>query len=61
MVTLPWWIYLILAGIVFSGYMTIRTTKEDKEVDQSFIEHEGEIYIERMNLEKEKRKKSIQS
>lgn len=61
MVSLPWWIYLILAGIAFSGYMTIRTAKEEKEIDQSFIEREGEIYIERMNLEKERRKKSLQS
>jgi hypothetical protein len=56
METLSWWVDLIIAGIVFCGYMTIRTTSEEQDVDQSFIEHEGEIYIERMNHEIEKRK-----
>lgn len=61
MFTLPWWIYLVLAGIVFSAYMMIKTTKEDQEVDMEFIEKEGEIYIERMEAERARRKEQMQN
>jgi rRNA processing protein Gar1 len=61
MFTMPWWIYLVLAGIVFSAYMMIKTAKEDQEVDTEFIEKEGEIYIERMEAERARRKEQIQN
>ncbi|WVE39640.1 sporulation YhaL family protein, partial [Priestia megaterium] len=37
MVTLPIWIYLVVAGIFFSGFMAIRAAQHDKQVDDSFI------------------------
>lgn len=61
MFTLPWWIYLVLAGIVFSAYMMIKTAKEDQEVDLEFIEKEGEIYIQRMEEERARRKEQMQN
>ncbi len=61
MFTLPWWIYLVLAGIVFSAYMMIKTAKEDQEVDMEFIEKEGEIYIQRMEEERARRKEQMQN
>ncbi|OEH92925.1 sporulation YhaL family protein [Bacillus solimangrovi] len=57
MEALPWWIYLVTIGIAYSGYMTIKTTKKDEEIDQQFIEREGEVYIKRMEREREKRRK----
>lgn len=57
MLTLPIWIYLVFAGIIFSGIMTIKSSKEEEKVDQQFIEKEGEVYIKRMEEEREKRKK----
>lgn len=59
--TLPWWIYLVLAGIVFSAYMMIKTAKEDQEVDMEYIEKEGEIYIQRMEEERARRKEQMQN
>ncbi|WLR51470.1 sporulation YhaL family protein [Bacillus tianshenii] len=56
--TLPWWIYLVTAGIAFSGFMTIKTKKEDEHIDMQFIEQEGEVYIRRMEQEKERRGKN---
>lgn len=53
----PFWIWLVVAGIVFSAYMTIRTNREEKEMELKEAEMEGEIYIERMEREKERRKK----
>lgn len=55
MVTLPIWIYLVVAGIFFSGFMAIRLAQHDKQVDDSFIEKEGQVFIERMQVEKERR------
>ncbi|QOR67412.1 sporulation YhaL family protein [Cytobacillus suaedae] len=52
----PWWVYVVISGIIFSGYMVIRTAKNEQEVENSFIENEGQVYIERMNQEKEGRK-----
>ncbi|WP_017754268.1 sporulation YhaL family protein [Calidifontibacillus oryziterrae] len=56
MLSLPWWIYFVLAGIVFSAYMMIKSVRKDQEIDQSFIEKEGEVYIERMKQERERRR-----
>lgn len=52
----PWWVYVVISGIIFSGYMVIRTARNEQEVEHSYIENEGHVYIERMNKEKEGRK-----
>ncbi|WP_110113816.1 sporulation YhaL family protein [Bacillus sp. CGMCC 1.16541] len=55
MVTLPIWLYLVVAGIFFSGFMAIRTAQQEKEIDDTFIEQEGQVYMQRMQEEKERR------
>ncbi|MFD0769736.1 sporulation YhaL family protein [Bacillus sp. CGMCC 1.60114] len=55
METLPWWIYLIIIGIVVSGYMVLYTSKKEQEIDNEFIEKEGEIYMRRLAEERERR------
>ncbi len=55
----PWWIYLALIGVVFSAYMIVRTSKEERQVEESYIEKEGEIFIERMNTEREAKKSKV--
>jgi hypothetical protein len=52
----PWWVYVVISGIIFSAYMVIRTARNEQEIENSFIENEGQVYIERMNQEKEGRK-----
>ncbi|OIJ11390.1 hypothetical protein BKP37_15670 [Anaerobacillus alkalilacustris] len=44
--TSPWWVYLLLAGIIVSGYLSYKYSKEDKEMEQRWIEQEGEIFME---------------
>ncbi|GAF12264.1 hypothetical protein JCM19046_3232 [Bacillus sp. JCM 19046] len=44
----PWWIYLLIAGIGFSGYMWVKTMRDENEVDQEWIEQEGNVYMERI-------------
>jgi len=53
--TLPWWIYLVIIGIVLSGYMVLYTSKKEQEMDNEFIEKEGEVYMKRLEEEREKR------
>ena len=54
METLPWWVYLVIVGIVLSGYMVLYTSKK-QEMDNEFIEKEGEVYMKRLAEEREKR------
>ncbi|MFC0296385.1 sporulation YhaL family protein [Geobacillus jurassicus] len=58
MLSLPWWVYLVVAGILFSGYMTVKTAAREREIDEAFIEKEGEIYMERIRQERERRKRA---
>ncbi|ALC80610.1 MULTISPECIES: sporulation YhaL family protein [Bacillus] len=55
MLLLPWWVYLCIIGIIFCLYKVITTTKEEEQIDQSFIEKEGQIFMERIKKEKERR------
>ncbi|PEM44920.1 sporulation YhaL family protein [Bacillus toyonensis] len=52
---LPWWVYLVIVGIVLSGYMVLYTSKKEQEMDNEFIEKEGEVYMKRLEDEREKR------
>lgn len=55
--SLPIWIYFVIAGVVISAFMAVKTAREDREIEQEWIEKEGVEYIERMEEEKERRKK----
>ncbi|WP_270182431.1 sporulation YhaL family protein [Alkalihalobacillus sp. CinArs1] len=55
---LPWWVYFVLAGIIYSGYKSMTLTVEDRKVDQIHIEEEGKVYVKRMEDERERRKKA---
>ncbi|GAE35671.1 sporulation YhaL family protein [Halalkalibacter akibai] len=54
----PWWVYFVLAGIVYTGYLSVKYTLEDKRTEQEWIENEGRVYMTRMEEEKERRKVS---
>lgn len=51
----PLWVFIVILLVFFSGYMAFRTMQTDRKVDQEFIEREGEIYMERMRAEKERK------
>ncbi|WP_160724616.1 sporulation YhaL family protein [Bacillus sp. USDA818B3_A] len=53
--TIPIWIYAVVAGIVISALMAIKTGREERQVEMESIEREGEVYIKRLEEEKEKR------
>ncbi|HZG74084.1 MAG TPA: sporulation YhaL family protein [Chondromyces sp.] len=56
--TFPIWMYVVVAGIFFSAFMTVRTSKAEREAEMSFIEQEGEVYMQR--LEEERKKRGLQ-
>ncbi|MBM7653766.1 sporulation YhaL family protein [Neobacillus cucumis] len=53
--TVPIWIYAVVAGIVISALMAIKTGREERQLEMESIEREGEIYLKRLEEEKEKR------
>lgn len=54
--TIPIWIYAVVAGIVISALMAIKTGREERQLEMENIEREGEIYMKRLEREKEMRK-----
>lgn len=44
----PWWVYFVIAGILLSGYLSVKYTIEDRKTDQEWIENEGEAFLERV-------------
>ncbi|RFU62265.1 sporulation YhaL family protein [Bacillus sp. V59.32b] len=57
---MPIWIWAVLAGIIVSAVMAVRTARQEREVEDEFIEQEGQKYIERMKEEKERKKNDMQ-
>lgn len=53
--TIPIWVYAVVVGIVISALMAIKTGREERLLEMENIEKEGEIYITRLEREKEKR------
>jgi len=58
----PFWVWLVVIGIIFSAYMTIRTSKEEAEKEMQEAELEGSVYLDRIEAEKEQksRKRDVQ-
>jgi hypothetical protein len=56
--TIPIWVYAVLMGIMVSAYMAIRTGKEERQLEMESIEREGEIYMKRLEREKDERSNS---
>lgn len=53
--SIPWFVYLLIAAILFSGYQFVRFSREDYKSDQEWIEEEGNVFLRRIEREREKR------
>lgn len=53
---LQWWVYILIILIFLSGYMAFRAMRAERKLEHQYIEHEGKIYMERMEAEKEYKK-----
>ncbi|MBA2174571.1 sporulation YhaL family protein [Halobacillus locisalis] len=58
---IPIWVFFCIVFIFVSGYMAIRAMRAEHQVEQHFIEKEGQIYLNRMEKEKERREKRMTS
>ncbi|HEY4549920.1 MAG TPA: sporulation YhaL family protein [Bacillus sp. (in: firmicutes)] len=58
---IPFWIYFVVMGIITSAYMVVRTGKEEKLIEEEMIEREGDIYMQRLEQEREGKKESEES
>lgn len=58
---IPFWMYFVVVGIFISAYMVIRTGKEEKKIEDEAIEREGDIYMKRLEQEREEKKKAENS
>lgn len=48
LLSIPWWIYLVIIFTIFSAYMSYRAMRAEKILEQQYIEREGQIYMERI-------------
>ncbi|HJV32388.1 MAG TPA: sporulation YhaL family protein [Bacillales bacterium] len=53
--TVPIWVYAVVFGILISAIMAIKTGREERELENDSIEREGEVYMKRLEMEKEMR------
>ncbi|MCP1491147.1 cell division protein FtsL [Peribacillus frigoritolerans] len=56
---MPIWIWFVFIGIIVSAVMSIWTARQERLIDDAWIEKEGQKYIERMEEERERRKNDI--
>ena len=49
------WILFVLGGIAVSAFMAVKTGKEDRKKENQVIEQEGEVYMKRLEEERERR------
>jgi hypothetical protein len=59
--SIPMWVIAVAAGIVFSAFMAVKTGKEEREKELESIELEGELYMKRLEQEREQREKSLEA
>lgn len=52
---IPTWVYVVFAGIIISALMAIKTGREERELEMENIEKEGDVYMQRIEEEKDVR------
>jgi hypothetical protein len=53
---MPWWVFMIIIFIFFSGYMAFRAMRAERELEQHYIERDGQVYMKRIEDERENRR-----
>lgn len=52
---IPIWIIFLVGGIMISAFMAVKTGREERKQEIELIEREGEVYMERLEKEREER------
>lgn len=53
MIEIPMWVLFVFGGIVVSAFMAVKSGKEERKQENESIEREGEVYMQRLEKEKE--------
>jgi Sporulation protein YhaL len=53
---MPWWVFMMIVFIFFSGYMSFRAMRAEKELEKHYIERDGQVFLERIEDERERRR-----
>ena len=51
----PWWMYVVILGILVSAYYFMKYSLEDRRIDNDYIEKEGQVYMERIEAARAKK------
>ncbi|MFC3040689.1 sporulation YhaL family protein [Virgibacillus xinjiangensis] len=51
-----WWVYVVIFLIFFSGVMSYRAMQAERKLEEEAAEQEGKIYMERMEIERDRRR-----
>ncbi|TMN23023.1 sporulation YhaL family protein [Lentibacillus cibarius] len=54
---MPWWVFMIILFIFLTGYMAFRAMRAERKLENYYIEQEGQVYIDRIEQEREQRQK----
>jgi hypothetical protein len=57
----PWWVFMLILFIFLSGIMAFRAMRAEQKLEQEFIEKEGQVYMERLEAEREERRQQLSS
>ncbi|MDQ0153745.1 sporulation YhaL family protein [Robertmurraya andreesenii] len=52
---IPIWVLLLVGGIIISAFMAVKTGRDERKQEHELIEREGEVYIQRLEKEREER------
>ncbi|MBC5636621.1 MULTISPECIES: sporulation YhaL family protein [Ornithinibacillus] len=53
---MPWWVFMVILFIFFSGYMAFRAMRAERALEKQYIEREGQVYMKRIEEEREQRR-----
>lgn len=56
--SLPFWVYIVVVGILFSAFMAVKTAREEQREEKEWAEQEGKVYLERVEEERKRRQKA---
>ncbi|HLR02750.1 MAG TPA: sporulation YhaL family protein [Virgibacillus sp.] len=51
----PWWIWIVIIFMCFSGYMAFRAMRAERKLEDYYIEREGDVYMKRIEKERQLR------
>jgi hypothetical protein len=57
----PWWVFMLILFIFLSGFMAYRAMKAEQKLEHEFIEKEGQVYMDRLDAEREERRQQASS